>query len=85
MEKDLWLVEGDEHQLQQVFLNVLLNAGEALGEEGKMVVLDDRVVWQGGSLSCVSSPMPENIFSCVRSLVWGGGSLLNDVLLKTNH
>ena len=86
IEKDLWLVEGDEHQLQQVFLNVLLNAGEALGEGGKMVVLADRVVWQGGSLVCVSSSMPEDIFSCVPEFGFGEKEVyLNDVLFFENQ
>jgi len=86
IEKDLWLVEGDEHHLQQVFLNLLLNAGEALGEEGKMVVLADRVVWQGGSLGCVSSSMPEDIFSCVPEFGFGEKEVyLNDVLFFENQ
>jgi hypothetical protein len=86
IEKDLWLVEGDEHQLQQVFLNVLLNAGEALGEEGKMVVLADRVVWQGGSLRCVSSSLPADIFSGVPELGFGEKKVyLNDVLFFENQ
>ena len=81
IEKDLWLVEGDEHQLQQVFLNILLNAGEALGEEGKMAVLADRVVWQEGSLHCISSSMPEDIFFCVPEFGFGEKEVyLNDVL-----
>jgi len=86
IEKDLWLVEGDEHQLQQVFLNVLLNAGEALGEKGKMTVLADRVVWEGGSLVCVSSSMPEDIFSCVPEFGFGEKEVyLNDVLFFENQ
>jgi signal transduction histidine kinase len=86
IEKDLWLVEGDEHQLQQVFLNVLLNAGEALGEKGKLAVLADRVVWQGGSLRRVNSSMPENIFPGVPEFGFGGKEVcLNDVLFFENQ
>ena len=86
IEKDLWLVEGDEQQLQQVFLNLFLNAGEALGEEGKIVVLADRVVWQGGSLQCVSASMPEDIFSNVPEFGFGEKEVcLNDVLFFENQ
>jgi signal transduction histidine kinase len=86
IEKDLWLVEGDEHQLQQVFLNVLLNAGEALGEKGKLAVLADRVVWQGGSLRRVNSSMPENIFPGVPEFGFGEKEVyLNDVLFSENQ
>ncbi len=32
------VVRGDEHQLKQVFLNVLINAGDAVGDEGEIIV-----------------------------------------------
>lgn len=50
------LVEGDEHELQQVFINLLLNAIDALGPNGKVVVATQLA--QPGSAD--PAPRPES-------------------------
>ena len=56
-EEGLWPVEGDEHQFQQVLLNLLLNAGDAVGDNGTILVLADRMVWQEGMLRSFAGPL----------------------------
>ena len=48
------LVDGDEHELQQAFVNLLLNAVEAVGPNGKITVTTNRAA--SGAESPVASP-----------------------------
>ena len=65
IEKELWPVEGDEHQFQQVLLNLLLNAGDAVGGKGVIGILADRMIWQEGLLTSVNPSWKPNIFPSV--------------------
>lgn len=44
------IVIGDEHQLKQVFLNVLINASDAVGDEGEIIITtelqDDNILFK---------------------------------------
>ena len=85
-EPDLWLVEADEHQLQQVLLNVLLNAGDAVGEKGAIVILADRMVWKEGSLVSLNASMPEDVFSFIPEFGLGKKEVyLNDIFFGENQ
>jgi len=50
LEDELWLVEGDRNQFQQVILNLLLNAGEAVADRGTIALLADRMIWKDDTL-----------------------------------
>jgi signal transduction histidine kinase len=49
------LVDGDEHELQQAFVNLLLNAVDALGPNGKVVVATNLI---STGLGDIGSPQP---------------------------
>ena len=53
---DIPLVEADETQIQQVFLNILVNAGQALGEKGR-IRIQSRAV-NGEAMVSVSDDGP---------------------------
>ncbi len=53
-DNDLWLVQGDDNLFQQVMLNLLLNAGEAVAEDGSVAVLADRMTFHGGTVTAFS-------------------------------
>lgn len=61
IEENLWSVEGDTNQLQQVLLNLLLNASEAVAEDGRVAVLADRLIWHDGVFTAYvpSSYLPD--------------------------
>lgn len=65
IDEGLWAVEGDEHQFQQVLLNLLLNAGDAVNKEGTIVVMADRMAWREGRLRSLGPPKKQDLFSAV--------------------
>ena len=76
IERDLWLVKGDEDQLKQVLLNLLLNAGEAVAEKGEIVIFADRMICQEGALIALNPLLPEeDILSNVSDYGFGGKEL----------
>lgn len=53
---ELWPVEGEENQFQQVLLNLLLNASDVVADDGSITVLADRMTYSDGELrACQSS------------------------------
>ncbi|MCD6353606.1 MAG: HAMP domain-containing protein [Proteobacteria bacterium] len=65
LEEELWPTEGDEHQFQQVLLNLLLNAGDALGEGGRIVVMADRMIFCKDVLKSYALFSEDHFFSQV--------------------
>ncbi|MFH0812582.1 MAG: histidine kinase dimerization/phospho-acceptor domain-containing protein, partial [Pseudomonadota bacterium] len=65
LDDELWPVEGDEHQFQQVILNLLLNAGDAVEPNRTIVVLADRMIWHEGKLVSCAPSHQHDIFSQV--------------------
>jgi signal transduction histidine kinase len=63
IDDELWLAEGDSNQFQQVMLNLLLNASDAVAEDGSVAVLVDRMTWQDGTLVAYAYPPELDIFS----------------------
>ena len=62
---ELWLVEGEENQFQQVLLNLLLNASEVVADDGSVVVLADRMTWLDGILRPYSPSSEQHNFAGV--------------------
>ena len=50
-------IQGDPHQLRQIFTNLLTNAFEALGGEGKVSVVASTIVEDGPGASEAQGPM----------------------------
>src|SRR5690606_2619451 len=42
-------IQGDEHQLMQLFTNLLINAYEAMGGQGRITITGERVRLEDGS------------------------------------
>ena len=38
IDKDLWIIEGDENQINQVFHNLIINAKQAMEDKGKIII-----------------------------------------------
>jgi len=72
------LIEGNENQLQQLFLNLLLNASEAVNENGKIVIFADRMHWQYSRLVSTEKDPPPTIFASVPDFGWGKEEIILD-------
>jgi len=64
-DQELWMVQGEENQFQQVILNLLLNASEAAADDGTVLVLADRMIRQDG---CLLSCSPAATFQGIERL-----------------
>jgi len=53
-EEELWPARADAQQLTQVILNLLLNAGEAIEDNGQVMVAADRAIFRQGKLTRVA-------------------------------
>lgn len=85
VEDDLWPVRGDEQHLQQVFLNLLLNAGDALENEGAIVVLADRMVVHEGTLISFASFSRDEMFALAPDFALGRPAIDLDESIRVSE
>ncbi|HUE77409.1 MAG TPA: PAS domain S-box protein [Longimicrobiales bacterium] len=68
---DTWPVRSDPARLEQALINLVVNAGEAMPEGGRVTIRTDNVALGPGAVSRLDEPLPEGAY--VRLIVQDTG------------